>query len=207
MQGSLEACGFALALRSGLSAQQRAGRIGTAIPLELAFLAAEDLTPELMGGVSARAERRFGRLLGLLTEGKITEEPYYRALAIHLGCEYYNGDPPLANSFDAVKGLRCGVGALEPRSARPRIVVAPQAQLVPRLIEATRLGANTFRLVCIGFATALCKSNTCISRRRTFRCRSRSSSRQPHCKGRDGWSSDRSVAPLRYYILPRPLRF
>ena len=32
------------------------------------------------------------------------------------------------------------MGPLEPRSARPRIVVAPQAQLVPRLIEATRSG-------------------------------------------------------------------
>jgi hypothetical protein len=107
----------------------------------LAFLAVEDFSPELMEeGVGAK-RRAVWSLERLLSEGKIIEEAYYRALAIHLGCEYYNGDPPLADSFDAVKGLRCGVGPLEPRSARPRIVVAPQAQLVPRLIKATRSGS------------------------------------------------------------------
>src|SRR3984885_6828356 len=117
--------------------------IGTrGLPLELAFLAAEDISPELMEeGVGATRRAALWSLERLLREGKITEEAYYRALAIHLGCEYYDGDPPLAGSFDAVKGLRCGVGPLEPRSARPRIVVAPQAQLVPRLIEATRSGS------------------------------------------------------------------
>jgi glycosyltransferase XagB len=117
--------------------------IGTReLPPELAFLTAEDISPELMEeGVGATRRAAVWSLERLLSEGKIIEEAYYRALAIHLGCEYYNGDPPLADSFDAVKGLRCGVGPLEPRSARPRIVVAPQAQLVPRLIEATRAGS------------------------------------------------------------------
>jgi glycosyltransferase XagB len=66
---------------------------------------------------------------------------YYRALADHLGCSYYSGDPPLSGSFDAVKGLRCGVGRLEITDSRPRIVVAPHAQFVPRLIEATLSGS------------------------------------------------------------------
>lgn len=111
------------------------------LPLELAFLPADDFSPELMvesGGATPRAVWPLDRLLN---EGKITEEAYYHALATHLGCEYYSGDPPLAGSFDAVKGLRCGVGPLEPRTARPRIVVAPNAQFVPRLIEATRSGS------------------------------------------------------------------
>jgi glycosyltransferase XagB len=118
------------------------GDIGTReLPLELAFLAAEDVSPELMEEAVGATRRAVWSLERLLSEGKLIEEAYYRALAIHLGCEYYNGDPPLADSFDAVKGLRCGVGPLESRGARPRIVVAPQAQLVPRLIEATRSGS------------------------------------------------------------------
>jgi hypothetical protein len=76
-----------------------------------------------------------------LSEGKVTEEAYYRALASHLGCQYYCGEPPLARAFDAVKGLRCGVAPLEPSSAGPRIVVAPRAQFVPQLIDATLSGA------------------------------------------------------------------
>jgi glycosyltransferase XagB len=76
-----------------------------------------------------------------LSDGKITEEVYYRALASHLGCQYYSGAPPFARSFDAVKGLRCGVAPLEPRSPGPRMVIAPRAKFVPRLIEATHSGA------------------------------------------------------------------
>ena len=76
----------------------------------------------------------------LLSEGKITEEAYYRALASHLGCQYYSGSPPFARAFDAVKGLRCGVAPLEARGAGPRMVIAPRARYVPRLIEATRSG-------------------------------------------------------------------
>ncbi|MFZ0604895.1 MAG: glycosyltransferase, partial [Roseiarcus sp.] len=74
------------------------------------------------------------------SEGEITEEAYYRALASHLGCQYYSGSPPFARAFDAVKGLRCGVAPLEARGAGPRMVIAPRARYVPRLIEATRSG-------------------------------------------------------------------
>ena len=143
IQGSLKRADLRWPYDQAFPPNKEQADIGTrGLPLELAFLAAEDISPELMEeGVGATRRAALWSLVGLLTEGKITEEAYYRALAIHLGCEYYNGDPPLADSFDAVKGLRCGVGPLEPRSARPRIVVAPQAQLVPRLIEATRSGA------------------------------------------------------------------
>jgi glycosyltransferase XagB len=143
IQGSLKRADSRWPYDQAFPPNKEQADIGTrGLPLELAFLAAEDISPELMEeGVGATRRAALWSLVGLLTEGKITEEAYYRALAIHLGCEYYNGDPPLADSFDAVKGLRCGVGPLEPRSARPRIVVAPQAQLVPRLIEATRSGA------------------------------------------------------------------
>ena len=112
------------------------------LPLELAFLAGADLSSELMVDGVGATPRAIWSLDWLLSEGKIIEEAYYRALAIHLGCEYYSGDPPLAEFFRRCsKGLRCGVGLLEARAAGPRIVVAPPAQFVPRLIEATRSGS------------------------------------------------------------------
>jgi cellulose synthase/poly-beta-1,6-N-acetylglucosamine synthase-like glycosyltransferase len=121
--------------------KEQADLVARELPLELAFLASEEVSSELMVEGVGAMPRAIRSLDWLLSEGKIIEEAYYRALAIHLGCEYYSGDPPFASSFDAVKGLRCGVGPLEPRTARPRIVVAPHAQFVPRLIEATRSGS------------------------------------------------------------------
>jgi glycosyltransferase XagB len=121
--------------------KEHAGIVARELPLELAFLTAEDVPLELIENGVGATRGAVWSLDRLLSEGKVIGEIYYRALAMHLGCEYYSGDPPLARSFDAVKGLRCGVGPLEPRDSRPRIVVAPQAQLIPRLIEATRSGS------------------------------------------------------------------
>jgi cellulose synthase/poly-beta-1,6-N-acetylglucosamine synthase-like glycosyltransferase len=107
----------------------------------LAFLAAEGFSSEpLLNAVSA-APKSVLPIDQLLSEGKITEEAYYRALASHLGCQYYCGDPPFARSFDAVKGLRCGVAPLESHGLGPRMVIAPRAKFVQRLIEATHSGA------------------------------------------------------------------
>jgi glycosyltransferase XagB len=107
----------------------------------LAFLASEGFSSEpLLNAVSATPQS-VAPVDQLLSDGKITEEVYYRALASHLGCQYYSGAPPFARSFDAVKGLRCGVAPLEPRSPGPRMVIAPRAKFVPRLIEATHSGA------------------------------------------------------------------
>src|SRR6185437_5427771 len=92
-------------------------------PPELAFLAAEGFPPEPLLYALSAAPRGVRPVDCLLNEGKLTEEAYYRSLASHLGCQYYCGDPPLASAFDAVKGLRCGVAPLEPRSAGPRFVV------------------------------------------------------------------------------------
>jgi glycosyltransferase XagB len=72
--------------------------------------------------------------------GFLHEDAYYGALARHLGCDYYRGDPPLASGFDAVKGLRCGVAPLEARSKGARAVIAPGARSVSRLIEMTSSG-------------------------------------------------------------------
>ena len=110
------------------------------LPPELAFLAAEGFSPErLLNAMSAAsgAGRPVDKLLG---EGLIDEDAYYRALARHLGCEYYSGEPPLAAGFDAVRGLRCGVAPLDPDGDGPRAVIAPRAHHVPRLIEATQSG-------------------------------------------------------------------
>ena len=127
--------------RASVPNHEQAALVSGGLPKELAFLAGEGFSPELLVeavGATPTAVRPLNRLLN---DGKITEEAYYRALASHLGCMYYTGDPPLATSFDAVKGLRCGVGALEPKSAGPRVVIAPYAQFVPRLIEATVSGS------------------------------------------------------------------
>jgi glycosyltransferase XagB len=113
-----------------------------ALPPELAFLAGAGFSLELLVDAVGTAEPiTVEPLARLLSEGKISEEGYYRALANHLGCRYYRGDPPLADSFDAVRGLRCGVGRLDASSLEPRIVIAPHAQFVPRLIKATFSGS------------------------------------------------------------------
>jgi cellulose synthase/poly-beta-1,6-N-acetylglucosamine synthase-like glycosyltransferase len=113
-----------------------------ALPPEFGFLGEEGFSLEFLVDAAGDAEPgAVEPLTRLLSEGKIAGERYYRALANHLGCRYYSGDPPLAGSFDAVKGLRCGVGRLEASSLEARIVIAPHAQLVPRLIEAIFSGS------------------------------------------------------------------
>jgi glycosyltransferase XagB len=109
------------------------------LPPELAFLAAEGFSPERLLNAIGAAPNAVRPLHELLSEGLISEDVYYRALARHLGCEYYNGDPPLAAAFDAMRGLRCGVAPLESGGEGPRAVIAPRAQFVPRLIEAAQL--------------------------------------------------------------------
>ena len=64
-------------------------------PPEVAFLAGVGLPLELLADAVAVAElRAVDPLAWLLSEGKIAEEDYYRALANHLSCTYYSGDPP-----------------------------------------------------------------------------------------------------------------
>jgi glycosyltransferase XagB len=127
--------------RASSPPHEHADHVGRGLPPELAFLASEGFSSEpLLNAVSA-APQSVAPVDQLLSDGKITEEVYYRALASHLGCQYYSGAPPFARSFDAVKGLRCGVAPLEPRSPGPRMVIAPRAKFVPRLIEATHSGA------------------------------------------------------------------
>jgi glycosyltransferase XagB len=127
--------------RASLPTHEHADLVARGLPPELAFLAAEGFSPEPLLNAVSTAPKAVLPVEQLLSEGKITEEVYYRALASHLGCQYYCGAPPLARTFDAVKGLRCGVGPLESRGPDPRMVVAPRAQFVPRLIEATQSGA------------------------------------------------------------------
>ncbi len=119
------------------------------LPPELAFLAAEGFPPERLLNALGSEPRAVRPVDKLLSEGLISEETYYRALARHLGCEYYNGEPPLAGAFDAMRGLRCGVAPLESRGDGPRAVIAPRTQSVARLIEAaqsSRFRAGSFAL-------------------------------------------------------------
>jgi glycosyltransferase XagB len=127
--------------RNSLPSQEQADLLARSLPPELAFLAAEGFSPEPLISAAGATPKSIGPLDQLLSEGRMSEEFYYRTLAAHLGCQYYCGEPPLSRAFDAVKGLRCGVAPLEWRSPGPRMVIAPRTQFVPRLIEATRSGA------------------------------------------------------------------
>jgi glycosyltransferase XagB len=135
--------------RASLRAHEQTDLATPRLPPELAFLAAEGFSPEhLMNAIGAAPEAA-GPVDKLLSEGLISEEVYYRALARHLGCQYYSGDPPLADAFDAMRGLRCGVAPLQSLGAGPRAVIAPQAQFVLRLIEAaqsSRFHSGSFAL-------------------------------------------------------------
>jgi hypothetical protein len=126
--------------RASLRGHEHADVAAPGLPPELAFLLAEGLSSgELLEAVAA-APRAVQPVDILLSEGIITEEAYYRALARHIGCPYYGGKPPFARGFDAIKGLRCGVAPLDPRGQGPRAVIAPRAQFVPLLIDATQSG-------------------------------------------------------------------
>ena len=119
------------------------------LPPELAFLAGEGFSPERLLNAIAAEPRSVRPLDKLLSEGHISEDAYYRALARHLGCRYYDGDPPLADAFDAIRGLNCGVAPLDPHGEGPRAVIAPTAQFVPRLIEmaqSSRYRSGSFAL-------------------------------------------------------------
>ena len=130
-----------LHVRGPLLSHEQAALVARVLPPELAFLAAEGFSPEPLLNALVAVPRAVRPVDHLLSEGKLTEEVYYRALANHLGCQYYCGTPPLARTVDAAKGLRCGVAPIESCAAGPRMVIAPRAQVVPRLIEATLSGA------------------------------------------------------------------
>ena len=110
------------------------------LPPELALLVAEGFSPERLLNALASGLSADRPVSTLLSEGLISEEAYYRALARHLGCRYYNDDPLLAVAFDAMRGLQCGVAPLEFRDEGPRAVIAPRARSVAKLIEAAQSG-------------------------------------------------------------------
>ena len=115
-------------------------RAPPALPSELDFLARQGISPEELLNAIGAAPRGVRPVDSLLGEGIVREEGYYRALAQHLGCEYYSGEPPFAADFDAIRGLRCGVAPLTWRGQGARAVIAPRAQSVSPLIEMAQSG-------------------------------------------------------------------
>jgi hypothetical protein len=111
-----------------------------ALSPELGFIAGQGLSPQSLLSVMNGAPMGVRPLDALLNEGILHEDAYYGALARHLGCDYYRGDPPFASGFDAVRGLRCGVGPLDGHGHHARAVIAPDARSVSRLIEMTSSG-------------------------------------------------------------------
>ncbi|MBV8441901.1 MAG: glycosyltransferase [Hyphomicrobiales bacterium] len=115
------------------------GLLAHTLPLELAFLTGSVSPENLLSSIQSGPEGVLP-LDVILGEGIIGEEAYYRALARHLGCRYYSGDPPFALEFDAARALQCGVAPLAWHGDGPRAVIAPRAQSVALLMEATQSG-------------------------------------------------------------------
>ena len=111
-----------------------------ALPPEIEFLVQHGISADRLLHALASKPAGVEPLDALLAEGIVGEEQYYHALAQHLGCMYYVGEPPFAEHFDAVRSLKCGVAALAERCSGPRAVIAPRGQLVPRLIETRTAG-------------------------------------------------------------------
>jgi glycosyltransferase XagB len=110
------------------------------LPPELEVAAEQGVPPQRLLDALRSAPSGAPPLDVLLKEGVVSEDAYYRALARRLGCEYYRGDPPFAQHFDALKGLRCGVAPLAGLSKGARAVIAPAATSIPGLIEMTASG-------------------------------------------------------------------
>ena len=181
--------------RTSLRAHERADLIVPGLPPELAFLPAAGFSSEQLLDAVGAAPRAIHPVDALLSEGIIREEAYYRALARHLGCQYYRGEPPFARSFDAIKGLRCGVAPLElarrgssggHRAARG--VGAAAHPGVP-------VRSNSFRLFCPDLAAAVRLPCARPARRGGPRCCARSSAHSTHRQARNdrpancrGWS-------------------
>jgi cellulose synthase/poly-beta-1,6-N-acetylglucosamine synthase-like glycosyltransferase len=111
-----------------------------ALPPEIEFLVQHGVSADRLLHALASKPAGVEPLDTLLAEGIVGEEQYYHALAQHLGCMYYVGEPPFAEHFDAVKSLKCGVAPLAERRSGPRAVIAPRGELVPRLIETRTAG-------------------------------------------------------------------
>ena len=107
-------------------------------PRNSLFSPRKDFPPERLLNALGSEPRAVRPVDKLLSEGLISEETYYRALARHLGCEYYNGEPPLAGAFDAMRGLRCGVAPLESQRRGSTGGHCAAGAFVARLIEATQ---------------------------------------------------------------------
>jgi len=113
---------------------------GRALPPELAFVARQGLPPEAISRIAAATGEGAATLHALLAEGVLREDNYYRALARHLGCEYYSGEPGIAEGVDIIRAMQSGVAPLDWSGLGPRAVIAPQPRSIASLIEMTRLG-------------------------------------------------------------------
>ncbi len=134
--GSIRQKGGHLPLdRAALRGDTPGERNAPSLPAEVDFLAQQGLAPEGLLRALGAAPRGVRPVDTLLGEGLVVEEGYYRALAQHLGCEFYSGEPPFAADFDAIRGLRCGVAPLEWPGHGARAVIAPRANSVSPLIE------------------------------------------------------------------------
>ncbi len=110
------------------------------LPPELQIVSDAGVPLERIMTTVLRAPAGVNPLQALFAADVIGEERYYRALAKRLGCGYYLGSPHFAEDFDAAKGLRSGVAPLAEGYGGARAVIAPNAAVTSRLLEATLSG-------------------------------------------------------------------
>lgn len=110
------------------------------LPPEIAFLAGSGVPFEALIAAGERAAEAEGAEQILLNLGAIGEEPYYLALAAHLGVPFYRGEHPLAEALDPVQSVLTGVVLLAPNALGLRAVLAPRGAALRFLLEATASG-------------------------------------------------------------------
>lgn len=126
--------------RSNLREFSDPRRAALPLPPEIDIAAGTGVPIDRILAAIVEAPSDVSPLQALFGAGVIGEERYYRALAERLGCGYYTGEPKFSEDFDPVWGLRCGVAPLAAAYGEARAVIAPRAEITPRLIDLIRSG-------------------------------------------------------------------
>lgn len=107
----------------------------SALPPEIAFLAAEGVDPALLGEAAALAQASgTDAATALLRAGLMAEEPYYRALARALEAEFLDSDIPLGMGARFPDSLVLGMAPLVSGASAPA-VLAPRGRQIAELLS------------------------------------------------------------------------
>jgi cellulose synthase/poly-beta-1,6-N-acetylglucosamine synthase-like glycosyltransferase len=107
------------------------------LPAEIAFLGSRG-TPFILLRYAAALARRQGVSADavLIAEELIREEDFYRALAAHLGAQFF--DEEMIISLENATGSECGLARLAENKFGLRWAIAPRGDAIVQLIEAAQ---------------------------------------------------------------------